>query len=134
MIIGYLIHQLPLGVRNSEAGLLQITPELEEAAGVCGDSPMGVFYRITGPLLRRPLLATFAIAFIVLYRDLAISIFLFTPATLVSAVVLLAIYDNGSLPATCAYAVIMALISAAAVWVVLLTGTRSTHGAAQLGG
>jgi iron(III) transport system permease protein len=125
LIVGYVIHALPFGVRNSEASLLQIGAELEEAAAVSGDSMLGTFYRITIPLVRAPILAAWALAFIILFRDFAISVFVYTPETVVSAVSLWNIYENASIPTTCAYAAIMAAVSAAVVFLALLFSRRA---------
>jgi ABC-type Fe3+ transport system permease subunit len=105
--------------------LLQIGAELEEAAAVSGDSMLGTFYRITVPLVRAPILAAWALSFIILFRDFAISVFVYTPETVVSAVSLWNIYENASIPTTCAYAAIMAAVSAAVVFLALLFSRRA---------
>lgn len=119
LILGYCAHMLPIGVRNGEAGLRQISPELEEAALIAGDTTGGVMRRITLPLMLPPLLAAWALAFIVLYRDLPISILMYTAGTIVSSVSLLNIFEQGSLPAAAAYAVVITLVSSVVVWFVM---------------
>lgn len=120
LVVGYVIHALPLGVRNSEAGLRQLATELEEAAHICGDSSIGTIRRVTWPLLRRSILVGWGLTFITLFRDLSVSVFLYTPATVVSSVALFNIFSDGNLPASAAYAVITAALSGVIVWGVLL--------------
>ncbi len=86
LVIAYAAHALPISLGNSEAGLRQVAPELEEAARVCGDTPAGVMRRVLVPILRRPLVATWALIFIILFRDIPISMLLYTPTTVPSSV------------------------------------------------
>ena len=123
MILAYAVHVLPIGMRNCEAGLMQMSPELEEAGLVCGDSRRGVIIRIVAPLLRRPLVTAWGLIFIILFRDISISILLYTPATIPSSVALLAMFDQGSMPTAAAYANLVTLISAVVVALILLANT-----------
>ena len=122
LILGYCIHVLPISLRNSDAGLRQVSPELEEAGLVTGDSRFGVLRRILVPLLRQPLLTAWALTFIVLYRDLSISVLLYTPSTVPSSVALLGIFDQGWVTGAAAYSMVMTAICAVVVWGVLRLG------------
>jgi iron(III) transport system permease protein len=119
MVIAYTVHVLPMAMRNSDAGLRQLSPELEEAALVCGDTRSGVLLRILVPIMRQPLLAVAGLAFITLYRDISISILLYTPATTPSSVALLGIFDEGSITGAAAYSVVVTIISTATVALVI---------------
>lgn len=119
LILAYCLHMLPVGSRYAEAGLRQIAPELEEAGRVFGGSPFTVFARIILPLVREPVLAAWTISFIILFRDLPISILMYTASTIVSSVSLLNIFEQGSLPATAAFSIVITLISCLAVWTVI---------------
>lgn len=112
LIIGYMVHVLPISIRNADAGLLQVSPELEEAGLVCGDTRAGVMRRILVPVLRRSLLAVWGLTFIILFRDLSMSILLYTHSTIPSSVALLTIFDQGWLSGAAAYSIIITLISA----------------------
>ena len=115
LIAAYAIHVLPMAMRNADAGLLQVAPELEESALVCGDSRAGVIGRIVAPLLRQPLVTAWGLTFIILFRDISISILLYTSDHTPSSVVTLAMFDQGWMPGTAAYSIIITLISAAVV-------------------
>lgn len=122
LILGYAVHVLPISLRNADAGLRQVSAELEEAGLVTGDSRFGVMRRILVPLLRQPLLTAWALTFIILYRDLSISVLLYTPATIPSSVALLGIFDQGWVTGAAAYAIVMTAISAVVVGAVLRLG------------
>lgn len=125
MIIAYAVHMLPIAMRSSDAGLLQVSPELEEAALVCGDSRAGILARILVPILRHPLLAAWGLCFIILYRDLSISILLYTPQTTPSSVALLQIFDQGWVTGAAAYSIVVTLISAAVVGLIIKSSTTT---------
>jgi iron(III) transport system permease protein len=124
LIAGYCSHVLPISLRNADAALRQIAPELEEAARVSGDTPFGALWRVVTPLLRQPLLTAWGLTFLILFRDLSMSVLLYTPSTIVSSVSLLNIFDEGRVPGAAAYSIVMTLISAGAVWLVFRRGDQ----------
>src|SRR5208283_30255 len=52
LLLAYVTHYLPFGVRTAGAALRQLHPELEEAARVSGATWLHAMRRITLPLLR----------------------------------------------------------------------------------
>ena len=125
LIVAYAVHMLPIAMRSSDAGLLQISPELEEAGLVCGDTRSGILRRILVPILRHPLLAAWGLCFIILYRDLSISILLYTPKTTPSSVALLQIFDQGWMTGAAAYSIIVTLISVLVVGLIIKSSTTT---------
>ena len=119
MVLAYAVHMLPITMRSSDAGLLQVSPELEEAALVCGDTRTGTVARVLLPALRRPLLTVWGLSFIILFRDISTSILLYTPETVPSSVALLALFDQGWMTGAAAYSIIITLISAAVVALII---------------
>ena len=115
MVVAYAVHMLPIAMRSSDAGLLQVSPELEEAGLVCGDSRAGIVARVLLPALRRPLLTAWGMCFIILFRDISMSILLYSPDTIPSSVALLSIFDQGWMTGAAAYSIVVTLISAAVV-------------------
>lgn len=125
LILAYAVHMLPIAMRSADAGLLQISPELEEAGLVCGDTRTGILWRILIPILRHPLLAAWGLCFIILYRDLSISILLYTPKTTPSSVALLQIFDQGWVTGAAAYSIIVTVISAVVVGLIIKSSTTT---------
>jgi len=125
LVLAYTVHVLPIALRNSEAGLRQIAPELEEAGRVCGDTQAGVMRRLLAPLMKQPLLAAWGLTFIILFRDVSISVLLYTPATTPSAVALLSIFDQGWITGAAAYSVVVTAISIVVVAGVMAVTSRS---------
>lgn len=124
LIVSYAIHVMPIAMRNSDASLLRMAPELEEAGLVCGDTRVGIAARVLLPALRQPLLTAWGLTFIILFRDLSISILMYTSATTPSSVALLGIFDQGWMTGAAAYSIIMTAISAAVVAVIIRSSAR----------
>jgi iron(III) transport system permease protein len=77
LVLAYLVRFLPQAVGAVRSTLLQLDPHLPEAAASLGQSPSGVFRRVTVPLLRPGLLAGAALVFLTAMKEL--------PATLLLA-------------------------------------------------
>jgi len=78
ILIGYVVKGFPISflfIRNS---LRQISPELEEASRIMGASWLRTVKDVTVPLIKTGVLSTFLIIFILKFRDLPTSIFLYT--------------------------------------------------------
>src|SRR5262249_58985960 len=52
LLIAYIAHYIPFGVRATSSGLLQVSTELEESSRVHGESWSGTMRRIVVPLLK----------------------------------------------------------------------------------
>jgi iron(III) transport system permease protein len=63
MVVAYAMRRLPYVVRAMSAGLMQISPVLEEAAENLGASPRRTFMRVTLPLALPSLVAGGVLAF-----------------------------------------------------------------------
>ena len=75
LVLAYLVLFLPAGLSATKASLLQVSPQLEEAAHSLGSSPFRVFSSITAPLARPGILAGGALVFLLTMKEL--------PATLI---------------------------------------------------
>ena len=75
LVFAYLVLFLSVAVSASRAGLLQVSPRLEEAARGLGKRPAGVLLSVTLPLMSRGMLAGTALVFLLAMKEL--------PATLI---------------------------------------------------
>lgn len=119
LIFAYFVHVLPICVRNCDASLLQIAPELEEAGLVCGDNRAGILRRILVPIVGRSLVGVWGLSFIILFRDVSISVLLFTQSTIPSSVALLSIFEQGWITGAAAYSILITVFSALVVVLVV---------------
>lgn len=88
MMLAYIIRVVPQSFTYVHAGFKQIGPETEEAARSLGASWTETVRRVTVPLLRGPILSIGVLNFVLLFRELDVSIFLYTGTNTVAPVVL----------------------------------------------
>lgn len=115
LIIAFATRFLPIAYSGSEAALRSIEVELENAARTLGSTPLVTFRRITLPLLRRSVLATWLMAFIPSLRELSSAVFLFTPATAVMTTLIFDLSDAGNFESVSALGIIMMVLTFALV-------------------
>jgi iron(III) transport system permease protein len=106
LLVAYLARFIPIGVRNAQTGLLQISPELEEAARVFGSSEPGALMRVTVPLILPVVVYAWILVFILATPELSASIILRGFNTQTISTSLLGVWNgNGGLAVACAYGV-----------------------------
>ncbi len=88
LLLAYTVQALPLAFTYINAAMSQIGPELEEASRSLGAGWTTTWRRITLPLLRPSVVAVSLITFVLLFRELEMSVFLYTGANPTTATVL----------------------------------------------
>jgi iron(III) transport system permease protein len=94
-VIAFAIRYLPYGMRYASAGILQIHPELEEAAGVAGASPWLALRRIVVPLVRPAIVSGWLFIFLIAARDVSLAVMLASPSAEPVAVAMFDLWGNG---------------------------------------
>jgi iron(III) transport system permease protein len=97
LLVAYVTRFMPYGIRYSQAALLQIGRELEEAAAVSGAAWWATFRRVVLPLMRPGLLAGWLYVGVVSVRELSSSVLLYSPGSEVVAVVIWEMWQNGQI-------------------------------------
>jgi iron(III) transport system permease protein len=116
LLIAYVSHYIPFGVRAASAGLVQIGPELEESARIHGATWLGSLRRIVVPLLKPALTAGWILMFIEIIRSLSLSILLYSNDSIVMPVVIYDLYETGAYPALSAFSVLQTVMVFAAIY------------------
>ncbi len=96
LLIAYVTHYLPFGVRATSAALRQLHPELEEAARVSGASWLRSMRRITLPLVQPTVFSAWALLFIMAMQEVSASILLYTSHSIVLSVAVFDLWENGN--------------------------------------
>lgn len=126
LLVAYLARFIPIGVRNGQTALLQIAPELEEAARVFGSSEAGALLRITIPLMLPVIVYTWLLVFILAIPELSASIVLRGFGTQTISTSLLGVWNgNGGLAVACAYGVCIFAVVSALFMLAAFAGRRS---------
>jgi iron(III) transport system permease protein len=115
LLIAYVSHYIPFGVRAATAGLAQVSPELEESARISGAGAMATLRRIVIPLIKPALAAGWILMFVEFIRSLSLSILLYSDDSVVMPVVIYELYETGAYPALAAFSVLQTILVFAAI-------------------
>ena len=121
LLLAYVIRQLPLAVRPSQASLMQVSPELEQAARLAGANWGQTMFTITVPLIRPGLIAGGIIVFLSCLTELSASIILRHIGTDTIATAIMDLWDGGggyqraSAVAVVVFVAMVALVAAAQI-------------------
>jgi iron(III) transport system permease protein len=96
LLIAYVTHYLPFGVRSGSAALRQLHAELEDAARMTGASWAKTMRWIVLPLTRPTLIATWTLLFILAMQEVSSSILLYTSRTVVLSVAVFDLWEAGN--------------------------------------
>ena len=96
LLVAYVAHFLPLGVRAMAAALRQLHPELEDAARVSGASLGYSLRRVVLPLTRPTLAATWTLVFVLAMQEVSASILLYTSRSTVLSVAMFDLWEAGT--------------------------------------
>jgi iron(III) transport system permease protein len=115
LLIAYVTHYLPFGVRAGSGALRQLHSELEDAARMSGATWSKTLRWIVLPLTRPTLIATWTLLFILAMQEVSSSILLYTSRTTVLAVAVFDLWEAGNVNALAALSVIQLAVTFAAL-------------------
>ena len=115
LLVAFLTISLPSAYQQLQAAFLTIHPELEDASRILGATRLQSLWRITAPLLRTGVVATWCFVFIGVMRELSAAIVLFTSQTKVLSVLIYDLNESGDLAAISVLGLAMLAITFAVV-------------------
>lgn len=107
LAVAYATRYLPIGMRTISGSIIQLSNELEEASKMSGASWTYTFRRIILPLIRPALVAAWLMMFLIILRELSMSIILVGTGNPVISVVMYDYYTSGELGAMSATSILM---------------------------
>ena len=113
LLVAYVAHSLPITLRPVSASYVQLDGALLESAYMSGASGSRAMVDVVMPLLRGGIISAWGLTFVILLREMPISIMLATPGNNVISTYLFTLYDSQTFPAVAALAVVIFLVSAA---------------------
>lgn len=125
--IAYTIVWLAYGMRLVSGTLLQVGPELEEAARVSGASDLRVKRDVTIPLIKYGMLASWLLIFLIFVREYSTGIYLLGPGTEVIGSLLVSLWGTGAVDLVSALSVVNVVMIGAGLAVAIRLGVR-LHG------
>jgi iron(III) transport system permease protein len=129
LIWAFVINYLPYGMRYCSSGMLQIHRELEEAAAICGASPLTRLRRIVAPLLGPALMAGWLFIFLMATRVLSLAILLAGPRSQTMAVAMFDLWGNGQGTELAALGLMWSMLMGLIAVVFYIVANRSGAGA-----
>jgi iron(III) transport system permease protein len=110
LIIACISRFITYGVRSTSSSLLQIAPELEESASICGSSWLNTVWKIVIPLLKPGILAGWTLLFVVFFREVSMVILLYSSTSVTLSIILFELWQDGIFPQLCALGVVQIVI------------------------
>lgn len=104
--LAYSVVWLAYGVRLIQGALMQVGPELEEAAAITGAAPGRVARDVTLPLIRTGLLAAWLLVFMIFEREYSTAVYLLSPGTEVIGALLVSLWGTGAIDQVAALSLI----------------------------
>jgi iron(III) transport system permease protein len=111
LLIAFVTIALPSAYQQLYSAFRVVNPDLEEASRILGATRLGTLARITAPLLRTSVIATWCFIFIGVIRELSAAIMLFTSDTKVISVLIFDLNESGDLGAIAVLGLIMLVVT-----------------------
>jgi iron(III) transport system permease protein len=121
LLLAYVTHYLPIGIRATNTALRQLQPELEDAARISGASWSQSVRYVTFPLTRPTMIAAWMLLFIMAMQEVSASILLYTSQSVVLSVAVFDLWETGQPNSLAALSVIQLVVTFAVVAVLFRT-------------
>lgn len=117
MLLAYVVLFLPYTIQYVTSSLTQVSNNLTAAGQVFGGSPFYIFRRITFPLIMKGILTGWMMTFIISFRELVTASLIAPPNVLVVSTYIVRQFEQGSVSAGMAMAVLCVLFTTTALLV-----------------
>jgi iron(III) transport system permease protein len=115
LLIAFVTLAMPSAYQQLQSAFRAVNPDLEEASRILGGTRFGTLWRITAPILRTSVIATWCFIFVGVIRELSAAIMLFTSETKVISVLIFDLNESGDLGAIAVLGIIMLVLTFAVV-------------------
>jgi len=122
--LAYTVVWLAYGMRLVSGTLLQVAPELEEAARTIGAGEMRVKRDVTLPLIRYGMVASWLLIFLIFVREYSTGIYLLGPGTEVIGSLLVSLWGTGAIDLVSALSVVNVVMIGIGLAAALRLGVR----------
>jgi iron(III) transport system permease protein len=115
IMIAYIVHYLPTGLRNSESLVQSVSRELDESARMSGATWWRAMTRIVAPLVAPGAISLWLLLFVTYIREVSASMMLFTYGTETMSIALISIMEYEPYGVSGAFGVVQTLLVLACV-------------------
>ena len=124
MWIAYTVVWLAYGMRLISSSLMQVSPELEEAARSVGASRGTISRSITLPLIRPGLIGSWLLVFMIFEREYSTGVYLLAPGTEVIGAQLVSLWQGGAIDIVAALSLINIVLVGIGLAIALRLGVK----------
>jgi iron(III) transport system permease protein len=124
LIVAYLVRALPFAMRFNHAGVLGISPELEESAFAAGADHRRMFVRVLFPLMLPALFTAWVYVFLLTARELPVALLLQSGGNQMVSVSIWNLWEIGQVTAAAALSVIVSIVLTALGWILQIVSER----------
>ncbi|WP_445681728.1 ABC transporter permease [Radicibacter daui] len=124
IFIAYAVVGLSYGLRLIQANLMQIAPELEEAARTTGATALRTWRDVVIPLTRPGLAGAWALIMIIFIREYATGVYLMSSGTEVIGSLMVSLLQTGAMDIIAALAFVSIILTALGLFLALKLGAR----------
>ena len=111
LLVAFVTIALPAAYQQLQSAFRVVHTDLEEASRILGATRLRTLWRITTPLLRTSVIATWCFIFVGVIRELSAAVILFTSETKVISVLIFDLNESGDLGAIAVLGIIMLIIT-----------------------
>jgi len=122
--LAYSVVWLAYGMRLISSSLMQVSPELEEAARSVGASRGVISRNITLPLIRAGLLGSWLLVFMIFEREYSTAVYLLAPGTEVIGAQLVSLWQGGAIDIVAALSFINIILVGIGLAIALRFGVK----------
>ncbi len=115
LLIAFITIALPAAYQQLQSAFRSVHTDLEDASRILGSTRLNTLWRITAPLLRTSVIATWCFIFVGVIRELSAAIMLFTSETKVISVLIFDLNESGDLGAISVLGILMLVVTFAVV-------------------
>lgn len=112
IVVAYMARYIPYGMRFASAGMVQISPDLEESAAMSGAGWLRSFRKVVLPLAAGSLSGAWIYIFLLSMKELSVALLVYSPGTTVNGVEIFVLYENGQVVQLAAFSVALTVVLA----------------------
>lgn len=116
-MIAFITRFLPIAYVSAAASVQGLNAEMEEAANMLGTGPIRTVRLVVLPLLKKALLGSWVLIFIISTRELSTAVFLSGPKSRVMSVLMMDLSEQGRFESLSAMSLLILVITAFVVFV-----------------
>ncbi|MGU3400624.1 ABC transporter permease [Brucellaceae bacterium D45D] len=124
LLIAYIVVGLSYGLRMIQAMLMQVSPDLEEAARTTGASTGKIWRSVVIPIIRPGLIGAWTMIIIIFLREYATGVYLMTTGTEVLGSVIVSMLAGGDVDTIAALSLISVVLTLGGFAIALRLGVR----------